>query len=169
MQGLAEDRYACVFWHVSGLHWYDMSNGPAPAYSGDNYPLRIGAANGLVAYQGKTLATLRGDYVLLDRHERHRLAELPVRHVGSRRHRNKNRSGWLCDMELSRRTGSMTYQQIVAMADKANFRHALWQMGEVIADLFEQVMERQPLLQNLPINDDPSSSDITKRWKRDKE
>jgi hypothetical protein len=85
MQGLAENRYACVFWHVSGLHWYDMNADSVPTYSGDNYPLRIGAANGLVAYEGNTLATLRGGYVLLDRHERRTFAELPVRHVGSRR------------------------------------------------------------------------------------
>ncbi len=85
MQGLAENRFACVFWHVSGLHWYDMSANPAPTYSQDNCPLRIGAANGLVAFQGDTLATLRGGYVLLDRQERRPLAELPVRRVGSGR------------------------------------------------------------------------------------
>ncbi len=81
----------------------------------------------------------------------------------------KTNSGWQCDDELSQRTGGMTYQEMVAMADDAGFRHALWQMGEAIADLFEQVIERQPLLQDLPTNDDPSWSQITKRWKRDRE
>jgi len=85
MRGLAENRYACVFWHVSGLHWYDISGVSGPSYSGDNCPLRIGAANGLVEYRQKTLATLRGGYLLLDRHERRPLAELPVRRVGAGR------------------------------------------------------------------------------------
>ncbi|MFV2065881.1 MAG: hypothetical protein ACC645_02805 [Pirellulales bacterium] len=84
MRGLAENRYACVFWHVSGLHWYDMHADPEPTYSGDTCPLRIGSSNGLVEYKGKTLATLRGGYVLLDRGEHRSLAELPVRHIGSR-------------------------------------------------------------------------------------
>ncbi len=84
MRGLVENRYACVFWHVSGLHWFDLTGQGAPRYSGDNFPGRIGAANGLVAHQGKTLATLRGGYLLLDRDERRPLAELPVRRVGSR-------------------------------------------------------------------------------------
>ncbi len=83
MRGLVEDRYACAFWHVSGLHWYDMQGDSAPRYSGDNLPLRIGAANGLAAYQNQTLATLRGGYVLINRHERRPLAELPVRRIES--------------------------------------------------------------------------------------
>ena len=81
----------------------------------------------------------------------------------------KTRTGWECDPELSRRTGGMTYQEMVAIADEAGFRHALWQMGEAITDLFEQVIQRQPLLQDLPIDDAPSWSDIIKRWKKDKE
>ena len=80
----------------------------------------------------------------------------------------KTKSGWQCDPELIRRTGGMTYQAMVALADKAGFRHALWQMGSAIADLFEQVVQRQPLLRDLPTNDDPSWSELTKRWKKEK-
>lgn len=79
----------------------------------------------------------------------------------------KTRSGWTCDNELSRRTGGLTYQEMVAMADNVGFRHALWQMGEAIANVFERVVERQPLLQELPIDDEPSWSQITKRWKKE--
>lgn len=72
----------------------------------------------------------------------------------------------VCDKELSRRTGGLSYQRMVEIADKANFRHALWQMGEAIVRLFEQVIERQPLLQNLPVDDDPHWEELTRRWKK---
>jgi hypothetical protein len=74
-------------------------------------------------------------------------------------------SGWQCDPELSTRTGGLTYQEMVELAETSGFRHAMWQMGEAIADLYEQVVERQPLLQDLPVNDDPTWSDISRRWK----
>ena len=67
MRGLIDDRYTCVFWHVSGLHWYDLKAEPTPAFSEKNYPERIGSSNGLIAFQDKTLATIRGGYRLLER------------------------------------------------------------------------------------------------------
>ncbi len=67
MRGLVHDRYTCVFWHVTGLHWYDLKADPTPAFSENNYPERIGSSNGLIAFQDKTLATIRGGYRLLDR------------------------------------------------------------------------------------------------------
>lgn len=89
MRGLEADRYACVFWHVSGLHWYDIGGDGPPSYTGDNYPERTGSPNGLAAFQGKTLATLRGGFVVLDRSERRPLTELDVRTFGKREHLGK--------------------------------------------------------------------------------
>ncbi len=74
-------------------------------------------------------------------------------------------TSWQCDEELSRITGGLTYAEMVEVADKANFRHALWEMGEAIARLFEQVIERVPDLQNLPDTTHPTWDMITKRWK----
>ena len=59
-------------------------------------------------------------------------------------------SGWECNDTLRQATGGLTYAQMVELAEKARFRHALWQMGEAIADLFAKVVERSPLLQRLP-------------------
>lgn len=78
------------------------------------------------------------------------------------------KNGWKCDDELSRRTGGLTYHEMVELADKAGFRHALWQMGEAIAELFEQVVNRQPLLQDLPNSPGPSWKELTERWRRPK-
>jgi len=78
----------------------------------------------------------------------------------------KTPSGWQCDVELSRRTGGLNYAEMVEAADKANFRHALWQMGEAIVKLFEQVIERVPALQELLDDTSPTWDDITARWKR---
>lgn len=54
---------------------------------------------------------------------------------------------------------------MVELAVKANFRHALWEMGEAIVTLFEQVIERQPKLQELPASSGPGWDEITARWR----
>jgi hypothetical protein len=85
MRGLVEDRYACAFWHVSGLHWYDLKADGGPKYTGDNFPGRIGSGNGLIAHAGKTLAITRGGYLLLDRDERRQLSDVPINRIGNGR------------------------------------------------------------------------------------
>ncbi len=78
----------------------------------------------------------------------------------------KTRAGWRCNAELSRKAGGLSYAEMVELADKANFRHALWQMGEAILKLFEQVIERVPALQNLPDNATPTWAEISASWKQ---
>ena len=56
---------------------------------------------------------------------------------------------WQCSEELSRRTGGLSYREMVDMAGQANFRHALWQIGQGIAEVFEQVCQRQPAVEPL--------------------
>jgi hypothetical protein len=77
----------------------------------------------------------------------------------------KTRQGWQCDAELSRKTGGLKYADMVDTAKKANFRHALWQMGEAIVKLYEQVIERVPALQDLPDVRTPTWEQISARWK----
>jgi hypothetical protein len=77
----------------------------------------------------------------------------------------KTNAGWKCDDELSRCAGGLDYAEMVELADKANFRHALWQMGEAIVTLFEQVIERVPALQKLPDPTVPTWTEVTNRWK----
>jgi hypothetical protein len=76
----------------------------------------------------------------------------------------REKGRWKCDEELSKITGGLSYEEMVELAEKANFRHAMWQMGEAIANLYEQVIEAQPLLQNLPTDDDPDWETLTQRW-----
>jgi hypothetical protein len=75
---------------------------------------------------------------------------------------------WQCSEELARQTGGLTYAEMVGLSERANFRHALWQMGEAIAGLFEQVVDRTPELQVLNDTPGPSWAEITARWKRAK-
>ncbi len=90
MRGLVDDRYACAFWHVSGLHWYDLKAEGGPRYTEDNFRGRIGSGNGLIAYNGKTLAMTRGGYLLLDRDERRELSDVQLYRIGKqRRHLGK--------------------------------------------------------------------------------
>ncbi len=76
----------------------------------------------------------------------------------------REKGRWKCDEELSKITGGLSYEEMVELAEKANFRHAMWQMGEAIVNLYEQVIEAQPLLQNLPTDDDPDWRTLTQRW-----
>ncbi len=71
-----------------------------------------------------------------------------------------------CDPELSVVAGGLTYPEMLEAADKANFRHALWQMGEMIADVFARVIERQERLQDLPLSDGPGWEELTRKWRR---
>lgn len=73
---------------------------------------------------------------------------------------------WECSQELTKQTGGLRYCEMVALAERADFRHALWRMGEAIAKLFEQVVERSPELQALPNEKHVSWSEITNKWKR---
>ena len=78
----------------------------------------------------------------------------------------KSPSGELvCDPELSRVTGGLSYTEMIEAARESNFRHALWQMGEIIAEFFEKLTDRQERLQNLPIStNDPGWKELTRRW-----
>lgn len=70
--------------------------------------------------------------------------------------------GWLKEMELERTErgldcsedmraiSGLRYAEMVALAEKADFRHALWQIGEAVADSFAAVVQIQPLLHDLP-------------------
>ncbi|MBI2477488.1 MAG: hypothetical protein HYV60_02195 [Planctomycetia bacterium] len=80
----------------------------------------------------------------------------------------KTRDGWQCDAELSRTAGGFSYAEMIELADKANFRHALWQMGEAVATLFEQVVERVPALQERPDDATPTWAELTSRWRSSK-
>ncbi len=70
-----------------------------------------------------------------------------------------------CSEELSRATGGLRYREMVGLAERANFRHALWQMGEAIGDLFAQVVDRSSTLQELPEKRSPNWAEITSKWK----
>ena len=78
----------------------------------------------------------------------------------------KTKTGWECSDALRDATGGLTYDQMVEAADKAQFRHALWQMGEAVANLFAQVVERIPTLRGLAVDDGPTWAELTKRWSK---
>ena len=75
--GLLDGRYTCCHWHVSGLHWYDMS-GASPTPTGESYPFRIGSRNGVAFVGDRALATCRGGYALLSRSENREPGRLDI-------------------------------------------------------------------------------------------
>ena len=74
---------------------------------------------------------------------------------------------WECSAALSQQTGGLRYAEMVRLADRAHFRHALWQIAEAIAKLFEEVIQRSPQLQALPNDDGPSWAELTAKWQRE--
>ena len=55
-----------------------------------------------------------------------------------------------CDPELCRSSGGLSYAEMKKAAEAAGFREALTQMGILIADFFERIVEEQERLQDLP-------------------
>ncbi len=72
---------------------------------------------------------------------------------------------WVCDDRLSRRAGGLSYAEMLEAARKAGFRHALWQIAERIADVFEQIVRLQPLLHDFPTDLGPNWKNITRTWR----
>ena len=131
--------------------------------------MRVGRARGLLAASFPNAWAPQHEELLLHvlaenrRYQRIRNPRLIKQYALS-----KTRDGWQCDAALSRTAGGLTYTEMIEMADKADFRHALWQMGEAVAQLFEQVIERVPVLQQLPDDATPAWADLTSRWKSSK-
>lgn len=65
-------------------------------------------------------------------------------------------AGPQCNAELSRLTGGLSYTEMVATAERANFRGALGQIASAIVKLFAQVIERVPQLAEYTAYDAPS-------------
>ena len=78
----------------------------------------------------------------------------------------RTEGGWRGQLALEEASGGLTYPQMVEAAEKAQLRHALWQIAEAIAELFNQVVVLVPRLRDLPGNDQPTWAELTKRWKR---
>jgi hypothetical protein len=75
-------------------------------------------------------------------------------------------AGWECRPELSRKARGLSYAEMVELAEKANYRHALWLIAERIADAFDEVVERHDYLQSLPQATRGDWKEITERWKK---
>jgi hypothetical protein len=64
-----------------------------------------------------------------------------------------------------RETAGMNYAAMLAAAEKANFRHALWQIGAAIGEMFAAVSQRSPRLAALPADEGPGWEELTRRWR----
>jgi hypothetical protein len=75
-------------------------------------------------------------------------------------------AGPQCDPALSARAKGLSWPQMKALAEKASFRHALWQMGERIAEMFAETCKRQPLIKKAMRLDTPTWKYLTTRWSK---
>jgi hypothetical protein len=72
---------------------------------------------------------------------------------------------WDCSEAIRKGVG-LNYAQMLEAADKANFRHALWQIGEAVAKMFEAAVQRSPRVAKLPTTGGPTWEEISKTWQR---
>ncbi len=80
LDGLADGRHAAAYWHVSGIHWYDLGVDP-PRREPQLATGRVSMLDGLALHRGQLLSPRRGGYILLDRSETRPLDELPIHRV----------------------------------------------------------------------------------------
>jgi len=72
--------------------------------------------------------------------------------------------GWQCREELRRATGGLSYPEMIEAAEKSQFRRALWQIAEAVADLFGEIVRLVPDLRRIPGHDGPTWQELTERW-----
>lgn len=77
LDGLVQGRYSAVFWHASGLHWYDLYGGDQPVYVGQRKPERFGVLDGITVLRDRILALRNGGLVLISPDEPKLIEELP--------------------------------------------------------------------------------------------
>jgi hypothetical protein len=65
--------------------------------------------------------------------------------------------------EALRQTAGLSYPEMVELAQKADFRHTLWQIGEAVADMLASVVQREPRLARVPADHASSWKELTRR------
>lgn len=73
-------RYATAFWHVSGVHWYDLQ-GVQPTFAGQHPAGRFDPLNGIAVMGEQMIATRNGGLVFFDHTKMRSLDELPVHRI----------------------------------------------------------------------------------------
>jgi hypothetical protein len=68
--------------------------------------------------------------------------------------------------ETLRQTVGLSYPEMVELAQKADFRHTLWQIGAAVADMFASVTQREPRLADVRAQRGPSWEGLTRRWRK---
>ena len=77
-------------------------------------------------------------------------------------------SSWKCHADLSRTTGGLSYAEMIEQANQSGFRHALWQIGEQTAAVYEQIIQRCQPLAEVSIQNTPTWNEISLKWRRSK-
>jgi len=80
-------------------------------------------------------------------------------------HLERTADGWQCREELRHAAGGLSYAQMVEAAEAADFRRALWQIAESIADLFGTVAFLVSQLREMPSGPAPTWEELTSRWR----
>ena len=154
-----------------GLNWpnllHDMST--APAESIQSHYMRISEQEGHLAERypigwlpeqgGLLAALLKANRWYFPHWVRQIIEQLKLTRDAQRI--------WQCDPQLSQRAGDLSYAEMIRLAEQANFRHTLWQIGESIADLFQAIIETAPEAHTWSDRSQPNWTNLTKRWATD--
>ncbi|NUQ01289.1 MAG: hypothetical protein HUU35_15695, partial [Armatimonadetes bacterium] len=86
--GLLAGRWAAVFWHASGVHWYDLAAEP-PCFSGDTFAEKMDMTNGIGVCGSKLLIVRDGGFRLIEPATRPPATTLPLAQIAGERLRGK--------------------------------------------------------------------------------
>ena len=78
----------------------------------------------------------------------------------------KRVSGWECSPQLQHQAGGHSYREMIGLARRARFRHALWQIAERVANLFEDVIQRYPAFREQGNREVGSWEQFTEKWRK---
>ena len=97
--------------------------------------------------------------------ENHRFLRRYVPAVLAEMELHQTPAGPDCNENLRKTTG-LSYLQMVELAQKADFRHTLWQIGAAVADMFTAVVQGEPRLFGLRADRSPSWDELARRWRK---
>ena len=98
--------------------------------------------------------------------ENRRYLQKYYKHLLTQMELQRTEGGLQCNEELQKTAGGLDYAQMVEAARAADFRYALWQIAEAVADLFARVVPLVPsLYETMGNGQQPTWAELTDRWK----
>lgn len=151
-----------------GIHWPDLLHDLAttPAETIQHHYMRVGKRQGLLGqrYPVGWRPELADLLSALTKANRWYFPHWVRQIVEQLKLVKDDRGEWQCASQLSQKAGGVSYREMTELAEEANLRQTLWEIGEAIADLFQAIVEIAPETHDWPDRSQPSWETLNQRW-----